>query len=194
VLLQRRRGAFAVLVPGEHRRHRTAGPRYNNRVATLPRNPVSSRWIAPAFVLGALVLVPWTLVLAFRLPARHTSHHWDVAWVGFDLALAAALACTGLAVARRSVWAPTAAAVAATLLLCDAWFDNVLANGMHEHLEAALEAAFVELPLAIFCVWLGLHSEHAVEAVLDAVRRPSPTGRRRRPTPTPRPERDSRRS
>jgi uncharacterized membrane protein len=85
-------------------------------------------------VLGAVVLIPWTLVLAYRLPARHTAHYWDVAWVGFDIALAAALGATGWAVARRSEWAPVAAAVAATLLLCDAWFDNVLANSRDEHL------------------------------------------------------------
>ena len=35
----------------------------------------------------------------------------------------------------------------------------------------ALEAAFIEIPLALFCLWLGLHCEHAVDAVLSAVRR-----------------------
>jgi hypothetical protein len=64
-----------------------------------------------------------------------------------------------------------AAAVAATLLLCDAWFDNVLANSRDEHLEAALEAAFVEIPLALFCVWVALHSEQTVDAVLGALGR-----------------------
>jgi uncharacterized membrane protein len=137
-------------------------------VATLQRDLVPARWIAPMLVLAAVVLIPWTLVLAYRLPARHTAHHWDLAWVGFDIALAAALGATGWAVARRSEWAPVAAAVAATLLLCDAWFDNVLANTREEHLEAALEAAFVEIPLALFCVWLALHSEQTVDAVLGA--------------------------
>ena len=140
-------------------------------MATLPRNLVPYRWIAPLLVLGAVVLVPWALVLAYRLPARHTTHHWDVAWVGFDIALAAALAATGWAVARRSEWAPAAAAVAATLLLCDAWFDNVLANSREEHVEAAVEAVLVEIPLALFCVWLALNSEQTVDAVLGALGR-----------------------
>jgi uncharacterized membrane protein len=121
-------------------------------------------------VLGAVVLVPWTLMLAYSLPARHTSDHWDVAWVGFDIALAASFAATGWGIARRAVWVQSAAAVAATLLICDAWFDNVLANGSGEHLEAALEAIFVEIPLALFCVWLARHCEQAVDAVLHAVR------------------------
>ena len=34
--------------------------------------------------------------------------------------------------------------------LCDAWFDTVLANGRGEQVEAALEAALVELPLGAF--------------------------------------------
>jgi len=140
-------------------------------MATLPRDLVPYRWIAPLLVLGAVVLVPWTLVLAYRLPARHTTQHWDVAWVGFDIALAAALAATGWAVASRSEWAPAAAAVAATLLVCDAWFDNVLATSREEHIEAAVEAVLVEIPLAFFCVWLALHCEQTVDAVLDAVRR-----------------------
>jgi len=105
-------------------------------------------------VLAAAVLVVWTLVLAYRLPAHHTSHHWDVAWVGFDIALAAALAATGWAIVRCAKWATPVAAVAATLLLCDAWFDTVLANGRHEQVEALLEAVLVEIPLAILCVWL----------------------------------------
>jgi hypothetical protein len=140
-------------------------------VATLPRDLVPHRWVAPALVLGAAVLIPWTLLLAYELPARHTSRHWDVAWVGFDLALAAALACTGVAIARRSAWAPMAAAVAATLLLCDAWFDNVLATGLEERIEAALEAALLEVPLALLCIWLARHCEQTVEAVLATVDR-----------------------
>jgi uncharacterized membrane protein len=140
-------------------------------VATLPESVVPYRWVAPLLTLGAVFLAPWTLVLAYRLPARHTSQHWDLAWVGFDVALAAALGATGWGIARRAPWVSSAAAVAATLLLCDAWFDNVLANSREEHVEAALEAIFVEVPLALFCVWLARHCEHTVDAVLAGLRR-----------------------
>ena len=113
---------------------------------------IPNRWFTSLLVLGSALLITWTLVLAYRLPAQHTSQHWDLAWVGFDVALAGALGAWGWSIARREPWAPSAAAVVATLLLCDAWFDNVLANGHGEHLEAALEAVLVELPLALFCV------------------------------------------
>jgi len=137
-------------------------------MATLPETFAPPRWAALLLTLGAAVLIPWTLVLAYRLPARHTSHHWDVAWVGFDIVLAAALGATGWSVARRSSWASSAAAVAATLLVCDAWFDTVLANGVGERIEAAVEAAALELPLAILCIWLARNSDRADAAVQSA--------------------------
>ena len=140
-------------------------------MATPRDEVVPYRWIAPLLAVAGAVLVPWALVLAFRLPAQHTSDHWDVAWVGFDIALACTLAATGWGIARRASWAPLAAIAAATLLLCDAWFDNVLARGSGERLEAALEAALVEVPLAIFCVWLALHCEHVVPALRAVLRR-----------------------
>jgi uncharacterized membrane protein len=140
-------------------------------MATLPETFELRRWVAPVLALGAVVLVPWTLALAYRLPARHTTNHWDVAWVGFDLALAASLAATGWTIARRSAWAPSAAAVAATLLLCDAWFDVVLASGHDGQVEAVAEAVFVEIPLAIFLVWLARDCEQTVAAVMQAFRR-----------------------
>jgi uncharacterized membrane protein len=140
-------------------------------MATVPETFVPRRWVAPLLALGAVLLIPWTLVLAYRLPARHTSHHWDIAWVGFDLALAAALAATGLSIARRSTWAPSAAAVAATLLFCDAWFDVVLASGHDGQVEAVLEAVLVEIPLAIFLVWLARDCELTVASVRKALRR-----------------------
>jgi len=140
-------------------------------MATLPETFVLRRWVAPLLALGAAVLIPWTLVLAYRLPARHTSDHWDVAWVGFDLVLALSLAATGLTIARRSAWAPSAAAVAATLLFCDAWFDVVLASGHEGQVEAILEAVLVEIPLAIFLVWLARDCEQTVAAVMNALRR-----------------------
>jgi uncharacterized membrane protein len=149
-------------------------------MGTVSEKLVTQRWVAPLLTLAAVLLVPWTLVLAYRLPAHHTSDHWDVAWVGFDVALAAALAATGWSIARRATWATSAAAVAATLLLCDAWFDNVLAHGLDERVEAALEAALVEVPLALVCVWLARNREQTVAAVAVVLRK-----HRRTEEPTP---------
>ena len=124
--------------------------------------------MAQLLLVVALALVPWTIALGWRLPERHTSHHWDAAWVGFDIAEALAIAATGYAIARRRLWLQTAAGMAAAFLLTDAWFDNVLANGGGEHLEAALEAAFGEVPLALICLWVARNVERTVETVLAA--------------------------
>jgi uncharacterized membrane protein len=129
-------------------------------VADIPESLTYSR-LAPFLWIAAAVLVFWTLALAYRLPARHTTDHWDVAWVGFDIALAAALAATGWGILRRARWATPAAAIAATLLLCDAWFDTVLANGRDEQVEALLEALLVEVPLALLCLWLAIRRSPA---------------------------------
>ena len=42
-------------------------------------------------IAASFALVPWTLWLTFSLPAEHLTRHYDIAWVGFDIALAGAL-------------------------------------------------------------------------------------------------------
>ena len=102
----------------------------------------------------AFVIVPWTIWLAIRLPSKHLTPHWSIAWGGFDVALAASAAFTAVALARAPAWIPIAASTTGTLLLCDAWFDVLTARAGGELLEATLEAAVAELPLAALCFWL----------------------------------------
>ncbi len=104
--------------------------------------------------LVGVLLIPWTAWLAVRLPSRHVSPHWDVAWVGFDIALTAAIASTGLALWKRPRLAPFTATAAATLLLVDAWFDIFTSRSGDELDWAITAAAFGELPLAVLCFWL----------------------------------------
>jgi hypothetical protein len=66
-------------------------------------------------------------------------------------------------VARRSPYAEVAAAVSGTLLVCDAWFDLLTSRTTSELVQAALEAALVELPLAALCFWMAINLAHAVE-------------------------------
>jgi hypothetical protein len=118
------------------------------------RRPALPLWVP--WLLGAVAagLVPWTLWLTFSLPSRHTTEHYDLAWVGFDVALAAAFAVTAAAAIRGAGWLEASAAITGTLLLCDAWFDVVTATGSTEQLEAVLEACLAELPLAAICAWI----------------------------------------
>jgi hypothetical protein len=103
---------------------------------------------------AALLLVPWTIGLSRALPCRYVSAHWGIAWAGFDTALAAGLALTGVAVLRRAAWLDRAAVATATLLAADAWFDVLTAGGGAAVAFATAEALLVELPTAALCIWV----------------------------------------
>jgi hypothetical protein len=113
-------------------------------------------WVVPLLAGVAAALVPWTLWLTFTLPSRHVIEHYDVAWVGFDIGLAAAFGATVIAAVRFAPWLEASAAVTGTLLVCDAWFDVVTSADTGERLVAMIEAVCAELPLAAVCgsiVW-----------------------------------------
>jgi hypothetical protein len=143
----------------------------------MPAGPPVARWVAPLLALVAIFLVPWTLWLTFTLPSRHITDHYDLAWVGFDVALAAAVGATAWAAVRRLRWLVPLAAVTGTMLLCDAWFDVVTSHGAGETIEAGLEALFGELPLAAICAYVVLDVER-FQAAFDRFRRPTPAARR----------------
>jgi uncharacterized membrane protein len=129
------------------------------------------RWVA--LLLTAIVagLVVWTLYLTYALPGRHVTDHWRIAWAGFDIGLALALAVTAVGVLREAHWVDATAAVAATLLFTDAWFDIVLADAGGERTEAIVLAVIGEIPLALFCVWIVMNAERAIASVKDPQRR-----------------------
>jgi hypothetical protein len=110
--------------------------------------------IGVLFAAAALVLVPWVIFLVRALPSDHRSAHWDVAWGGFDTALALLLVAVAIAAWRRSPWLEGAATAAATLLFVDAWFDILTSSSRSELITAIVEAVVVELPLAVFCLFL----------------------------------------
>jgi len=121
-------------------------------------------------VLGsvAIVLFPWTAYLSATLPSEHVTHHWQVAWAGFDLFEAAALVATFVAMLKRSAFVTVAASVAGTALLCDAWFDLVTAQPGREFGWALLFALVGELPLAALCFWIAFEVSEVVGAIAGA--------------------------
>jgi hypothetical protein len=117
----------------------------------------STRTFSPLLFLAAgAVLLPWAAWLVVSLPSTQTAHHWDLAWAGFDVGLAAALLAAGRAARRRAPSAGPAAIVAATLLACDAWFDILTSRGVAELAMSGAQALVVELPLAVLCLRAGL--------------------------------------
>jgi hypothetical protein len=125
-----------------------------------PVTPVP-RWVAPFFLVVGIGLVLWTIWIAYDLPRRHVARHWDVAWAGFDVMMAALLLVTAYGAARRAVWLQSAAAASATMLVCDAWFD-IVTSGRGADLAMSLASGFfIELPLAVICVWVARNAERA---------------------------------
>jgi hypothetical protein len=123
------------------------------------------RWVVPLFGLGALLLVPWVVLLVVALPSAHRAAHWDIAWAGFDVALALLLLAVALAAWRRSPWLEGAATATATLLFVDAWFDVLTSSTRAEFVVSIVEAAFVELPLAVLCLLLARDVERRLRVV-----------------------------
>jgi hypothetical protein len=143
--------------------------------AVLTDNARVVRWAGPAFALFSLILLPWTIYLAYSLPSRQVSADYDVAWAGFDVMLMVALASTGYFALRRSRYLATAAAATAALLLVDAWFD-VMTSLPGQRLDPVAEAVLVELPLASVCIWLSLHTQQLAERRLLLLLRRRPQG------------------
>jgi hypothetical protein len=146
--------------------------------ASKPPTPISApRWVSHVFVVLGAVLVPWTLWLAASLPERHLARNFDVAWSGFDAALGLSLIATGYGLYKGAAWTQGVAAAAATLLVCDAWFDVLMSAPGQERMEAVGMAVIAELPVAVVCATLAFHAStnaahaHRVQAMVHRLRR-----------------------
>jgi hypothetical protein len=111
-------------------------------------------WLPITLICAACLLVPSLVVVQVAVPAHGVAHHLRLAWTGLDVFELVALACTGLALHRRSERAVIPATVTAALLLCDAWINVVPARGAARAEGIAL--AFVEVPLALLSFWVAL--------------------------------------
>jgi hypothetical protein len=150
-----------------------AGPSMPGASPPVPLPPPAPRWVAPLYLVLAVLLVPWTVYLGIVLPDHTTSAHWDVAWVGFDAAIVCALVLTAWCAYRRTNWVESSAAATATLLIVDAWFDCTTARGGSELAQALVQAVVVELPLAVLSLWIARHAVavHSMAAGWAARRR-----------------------
>ncbi|GAA1655693.1 hypothetical protein [Fodinicola feengrottensis] len=132
-------------------------------MTTLDVRPTTAPIVVPAerlhrralLITVAMVsaLVPWCVVLSQLLPSTTTVAHWSVAWVGLDSGEALAAALTAILILRKDPRAALTAVIGGALLLADAWFDLTTATSGGDLLQAGLEAALLEVPLAIAAFW-----------------------------------------
>lgn len=111
------------------------------------------RWVVAFFLGGALVLIPWD-VLMFSVPqVVNVPKHWVLVWGGFDCFLILGFAVTAFRLMTRSPKGAVTAAMTGTMLLIDAWFD-VLTTHRGGQLVSILMAVFAEIPCALICFYV----------------------------------------
>jgi hypothetical protein len=125
------------------------------------------QWVIGLFGLIGLGMLPWTILLSTSLKPHHETEHWDLAWSGFDSALAVAFLLTAFAAWRRSPWVGALAAATGTLLVTDAWFDIALESHSDEIRNAVYLAVLAELPIAILCFWIAYRTERFLSLILE---------------------------
>jgi hypothetical protein len=128
------------------------------------------RWVAPLFAAFGVGTIVWTLYLAATLPVHAHTRHYRLAWVGFDVGLAALLVLTAYLAWKGNRHVGLSATATATVLAVDAWFD-VVTSPRAEMMSAVLSALLAEVPLAIVCLWIALHVDRVIERRLRKVAR-----------------------
>ncbi|MCP2334716.1 hypothetical protein [Actinomadura rupiterrae] len=114
----------------------------------MPGFRLRRRFALALLVACCVWLVPWTVMLAYTLPAHYEAGQWRLAWIGFDIALTLAIGATALAGFRRLQVVVFGQIVCGTLLICDAWFDTMLSWGTRDFPLSLATALLGELPLA----------------------------------------------
>lgn len=114
-------------------------------------------------VTSSLGLAAWAFYLAFRLPASYRAEHWQLAWIGFDIAQSSLLLATAWAAWRRRAILVLFAIAAATFFLADAWFDLTTARG-GDVVQSAGAAIFIEIPAALVLLYV---ARRAVQSVAN---------------------------
>jgi hypothetical protein len=142
----------------------------NDPAPDCVRLAAAPRWVAPLFAVLGTATLPWTAYLAMTLPQQAHTHHYRLAWVGFDAMLIVVLLLTAYVAWRGNRLVGLLATITATMLVVDAWFDTTTANRADRPM-AILSAALVELPLAVLCGWIALHVDQVIERRLRRLAR-----------------------
>jgi hypothetical protein len=101
----------------------------------------------------ASVEIVWTIYMGLRLPRHYVANHWDLAWVGLDVAETVMMFLAAWAAWRRRAVFIMFASVSATLFLVDAWFDITTAR-RGDFWQSGMAAAAWEVPLALGLLWI----------------------------------------
>ena len=157
----------------DHRPRRVPAP--DPLRAIPPEGRRRARRLAWLYAGAAVILLPWIVFLAATLPRRQFDLHYRAAWVGFDLLLVFAIARTAYMAFRVDHRVQFSATATATLLIVDAWFDVTTSSGRGQFFEALLLAMCVEIPAAVFSIYVARSvNRRSLELAGQAGRAPDP--------------------
>jgi hypothetical protein len=147
-----------------------------------PEGQRRARRMAWLYAAAAVAMLPWIVYLAETLPKRQFDRHYRAAWVGFDLILVLAITRTAYLAFRLDPKVQFPATATAVLFVVDAWFDVMTSANRAQFLEAVALAVLVELPAAIFSLYLAHQVNRRVleRAHLDRARAPNTRWRSKR--------------
>jgi hypothetical protein len=111
----------------------------------------------------AIAELLWAIYLGWTLPRQYVANHWEVAWVGLDVAEIGMLIATAWAAWRQRAVVILFSIVSATLLIVDAWFDVTTAR-RGDLVQSALLAVFAEIPLAALLLWIAWRASRRLVA------------------------------
>jgi hypothetical protein len=133
--------------------------------AVPPQIRRRARRLAWLYTGAAIILLPWIALLAYTLPRRQFDLHYRAAWVGFDILLVLAISRTAYMAFRLDPRVQLPATATATLLFVDAWFDITTSGSRGQFLEAFVLAMLVEIPSAVFSLYIAYKVNHRVIAL-----------------------------
>jgi hypothetical protein len=119
-----------------------------------PERRQRARRMAWLYTAAGIIMLPWIVYLAVTLPKRDLDLHYRAAWVGFDCLLAFTIIRTAYMAFRVDQRVQFPATATATLLIVDAWFDVTTSGSRSQLIEALILAAFIEIPSALFSMYL----------------------------------------
>jgi hypothetical protein len=102
-------------------------------------------------ITAVLVLLPWIVYLALRLPDHYVARNWAAAWVGFDVLLLVMFALTAIFGLLRRQLLVLSAYGTGVLLISDAWFDVITAAPSDRWFSVG-SALLLELPIAALLI------------------------------------------
>lgn len=128
-------------------------------------------WLPWVYGSSIIWLIPWIVYLAYTLPPKQTMANWCPVWVGFDIIMILIVSIIIYLALKKSPWLSFPLVALATMLLADAWFDTMTANGNLEITTSLLMAALGEIPWALFSIWCAVRVQRQTIAKTDKVRR-----------------------